>query len=248
MDITTNIQAVNSDLQKYITTALLYNIQYKKWNKQIVEFISSISSKDVHDITQYIATNNCYSDSSITIEPKYTHYDSNKPNMYILIGLPGSGKSTFRYNLNKVHHYNIISRDDFIVQRYQHLVLDSTNYHELYSKCWELSINDTNCNDDFVSFYQHELSKKQDVIIDMTNLTIKTRKKWSVYADKYGYNIVMIWLNRNVEQCINSQTGRDKQISDQTILNMFEQLTPPVIFHECHEIFIINHVDNFTNN
>lgn len=252
MDINTNIKDTIPDIDKYITSTLLYNIEFKKWNKQTIDFIYRLSDQNLHSsiysIFQYITKNNCYnSESNINPQNRFKPSTLTNPTMFVLMGLPGSGKSTFRTKMEQNNHYNIISRDDFIIEKYQHLVSVYDSYNDLYSKCWELSINDNNCNDDFVSYYKHILSKKEDVIIDMTNLSTNSRKKWSSYAELYGYNITIIWLNRSLSHCIESQQQRNKQISTKTIIDMHHQLIPPILFHECNEIFIINHVDNFSN-
>ncbi|MCB1711536.1 MAG: ATP-binding protein [Candidatus Riesia sp.] len=251
MEINTDIKKTVPDIEQYIISVLLYNIEFSKWNKETVKFVYDLLPRNLHStiyhIYQYINKACCYNnDSKINPQLRFTNFDSSNPTMFVLMGLPGSGKSTFRKNMELNGQYNIISRDDFIVEKYQHLIMGHENYNELYTKCWELSINDDNCNDDFVTHYKHILSKKQDVIIDMTNLSINSRKKWSSYAETYGYNLSIIWINRSVNQCIESQQQRNKQISAKTIIDMHQQLTPPILFHECNDVFIINHVDFFS--
>ena len=90
----------------------------------------------------------------------------NQPYVILLIGLPLSGKSTF-YNKHLSNMNNIlISRDEIILSEF-----GSRNYDLAYDVLGESKLIDKKLKSELL-----RLSKeKRNVVIDMTNLTIKGR-------------------------------------------------------------------------
>ena len=100
--------------------------------------------------------------------------------LIIMVGLPGSGKTTFIKTLpNPV----ICSADHFFEKRGEYK-FDSTKLHTAHSAC----LNKANDN---------MLMKKPIVVIDNTNLTNKDRLPYENMAEKYGYEITYVVFEPN---------------------------------------------------
>lgn len=104
-----------------------------------------------------------------------------QPHIILTVGLPCSGKSTYV----KQHYpdHTIISSDLFIEAEADRL---GKTYNEVFSektKEAEKWFNET---------FDYCLSKKQDIIIDRTNLSQKTRRKYIDKAKSNGYRVSII--------------------------------------------------------
>lgn len=98
------------------------------------------------------------------------------PKLVVLSGLPASGKSTYRAQ-DKFKDYIHVSSDDYI---------------EYYAKSRGLSYGDvfeevapyskTYAN----MMFDNAKAAKKNIIVDMTNLTLKSRRRWLSRAGK-GY-------------------------------------------------------------
>jgi predicted kinase len=87
---------------------------------------------------------------------------------HVLVGLPGSGKSTFAKALNAHGDYTIISRDD-IVEEY-------AEAHGLtYDQAWSLTLQ--TADSDMEARLEMALERGDMIIWDQTNLTVKSRRR-----------------------------------------------------------------------
>jgi predicted kinase len=101
--------------------------------------------------------------------------------IYILIGTPASGKSTYIQTIiNKLNNPFIASTDNIITSLHPELsyneayALESGNFKHL-TKLMKQGIKDA-------------LAEGRDVIVDRTNLRSKSRKEYLKYADAFsGY-------------------------------------------------------------
>lgn len=90
-----------------------------------------------------------------------------------LVGPPCSGKSTY---IQHQRGFTIISRDDTLME-YGKLKYPDLNYSELFKA---LSTEDHEAVDKLVSEKFMEATKnRENIIIDMTNMSPKSRRKWS---------------------------------------------------------------------
>ena len=109
-------------------------------------------------------------------------------NLYLMCGLPGSGKSTFLKNKVKNKETSaIISRDEI---RFA-LVKPEEEYFshekEVYTELWK-RINEA-------------LITKKDVFVDQTSLTPKARQ-W-LLSHVHGYTYAnLIWIDEDLETCL----------------------------------------------
>jgi len=104
--------------------------------------------------------------------------------IFILMGLPGSGKSTYK----EKHFSNLesLSRDD-ILMNYSGEKFGSG---KTYNEYWKLLDSDDQSKID--SILQKEFTRlkrvKKDFVVDMTNLGWKTRRKW--FSSNYNTEII----------------------------------------------------------
>ena len=101
-----------------------------------------------------------------------------KPICKILVGLPGVGKSTYIHD--NYFHYAKLSTDDII-----------SNIADMYNMTYNKAFKDliTFADKLFWSDVEHSAKFGFNMIIDRTNLSIKSRKKLIDLIKPYGYTI-----------------------------------------------------------
>jgi len=141
---------------------------------------------------------------------------------YMLIGLPGSGKSTWIKNNNKMlGNFAIISTDDFIEKRATFL---GKTYSEVFSS--EIKAATQQMQQDL----QDAIRDKKNIIFDQTNLTVKTRRgKLSQLPKNYARIAVLFEIDENeLENRLNrrgQETG--KVIGQKIVDDMRSRYEPP---------------------
>jgi len=159
---------------------------------------------------------------------------NNKKVLVLLVGHPLSGKSTF-LKQNNIPNDVIISRDN--------IILDMANTHN-YNDAW--NVVDQKEVDTRLRNVINELSQSSTtslVVIDMTNLTVKGRKR---ILNKFGndfYKIAIIFPILSLDEIIDRNNKRmlqeNKHIPIEVIKNMKNIYEIPTLNENLNEIINI---------
>ena len=141
-----------------------------------------------------------------------------KPVLFINVGLPGSGKSTFCKN--HMNHFPIISRDKI---RFS-LIKENDTYFKKEKEVFEL----------FCAAIAENLQKKRSCVADATHLNYASRAKLINKLTELGcntnsYQVYFLYYDIPVETCLirNSQrTGRE-YVPEHIIRDMMLSLKKP---------------------
>jgi len=182
-----------------------------KFNKVLLENIISFSKFDrmgslsldnkIKDYYLEFDFDNFINESKI----KYNKKDKE---IVILIGLPGSGKSTFYNKYFKDKNYKLISRDELLIE-YGREKYNTNNYNEIWKK---LSQEEHRMIDGLLIKKFTEYKKKnENIVIDLTNVSMKTRKKW-FSGKKYFYR--MFVFLKTINECIENNKKRKNDDKD----------------------------------
>ena len=141
--------------------------------------------------------------------PNASRYDDRWGRVIMLSGLPGVGKDTFiHHNLS---HLPVISLDDIRE---------------------ELHISPHMPQGQVVSAAKDRaaelLRKKQPFVWNATNLTPLVRKKQISLFQAYGASTQIVYLETNWQEQLHRNAARSSVVPERAILNMLEQLTPPL--------------------
>jgi len=133
--------------------------------------------------------------------------------MILLIGLPGSGKSTWveRYATNRKHTVSI-SSDKIREELYGDEATQGDN-NKIFSLVRERA--------------EEALKDCKDVIIDATNMTIKDRSAYFDIAKTYGAVVTGILFDIPVEECKRRNSKRDRVVPDFVYDKMMERYEQP---------------------
>jgi len=142
----------------------------------------------------------------------------------MLIGLPGSGKSTFRENFLKDNkdEYVIVSLDDFVDE---YASANNMNYSEAWSK---MNMKDASKKMD--QMFVDAINAEKNIIIDMTNMSVKSRKgKLSKLSEGYSKKAYVFIVPDNVldERLKNREIQTGKSIPKFVITNMSRSYVAP---------------------
>ena len=142
---------------------------------------------------------------------------ANKPILYMLIGIPASGKST--WIKNHKHDAVIIDTDSYLDDVAYKAGLTYSNVFAAHSKAAEKAM--------YTKLAQ-AVKDRKDILWDQTNLTIKSRmKKLAMIPDDYD-KIAVIFKNPDHDELrrrLDSRPGKD--IPMPIIRNMINSYQPP---------------------
>ena len=150
--------------------------------------------------------------------------DSYENEVIVLIGLPCSGKSTVRAEFP---NHEVISRDDIIESLYE-----GETYNEKFAKSDDKEIRKV-----LEARKKALISEKKDVIIDMTNLTRKSRRKRLSSFPKSYKRTAIVCLTGLAE--IKRRNEERKKVGKFIGWDVFERMmksTYPPMFDEFEEI------------
>ena len=164
-----------------------------------------------------------------------------------MVGPSGAGKSTYCKRLKSVLETDvtkvgIISRDTFIVDNFKWAYPITTNYNELYHACFKDSMNNPTADKEFDAFCAKVIEENDIVLIDMTNLTLKSRLKWCRLGKPVNAYITNVWFETPKEQCkLNQHTSlRTKRIDAGIIEDMFDRVEFPLLGFDCNRIIVVD--------
>jgi predicted kinase len=142
--------------------------------------------------------------------------NTNKSKVVILVGPPLSGKDTF-LNSNDFTNFTLISRDDILMSLH-----DNSSYSEAFDK-----VNQKEVDRLLNQKIQDSITEKENVVINMTNLSPKSRNKHlSKFPSNHYYKIAVVFPKLDLSDYINRNEGRlineNKFIPVPVIKNMID--------------------------
>lgn len=116
--------------------------------------------------------------------------------LYLMVGLPGSGKTTFAKQLVKIlDNTDYVSRDDI---RFRYFKENNVTFNK------EFFTYEKQVCDEFYSTLAKSIQEGHDVIADATHLTRKSRSKTIANVKKYleqDISVMIIYLNIPYKNC-----------------------------------------------
>lgn len=142
------------------------------------------------------------------------------PRFVMLVGVPGSGKSTYARKLvEQGPSYAIVSRDDILTNTYSNLT-----YSEAFKQANHKQIDEA-----LNIRLQMLLDLNKDIIVDMTNLTKASRKRTLDKVDK-EYDKFCIYFpidNKTMFERAEARVSEGKVIPKNVLDDMMNRLEVP---------------------
>ncbi len=139
----------------------------------------------------------------------------------ILIGLPGSGKSTWAHQfIVQCPRYRIVSTDTTRAQLYGDEAIQGS-WHDVWRHIQQ-SLR--------ASLETLEAGQLDGVIYDATNARRRHRRQFIQYLQRLGYGpLGAIWFDRPLSICLERNAQRHRQVPEAVICRMQRQLqgAPP---------------------
>jgi predicted kinase len=155
------------------------------------------------------------------------------PKLYMLIGVPGSGKSTWIKNQNfDTNTVVVVSTDDIIEKR---ALAQGLTYSDVFQAEIRYATTEMNRN------LTVAVANNKDIVWDQTNLTVKSRRaKLAQIPDQY-LKIAVYFItpdDSELERRLKSRPG--KVIPANIVIGMKSQLQRPEQDEGWHEVWMGN--------
>ena len=140
------------------------------------------------------------------------------PKLYILIGLPASGKSTYAKWLSEYNNAVIISSDDIREKWYGSAEVQGDN-NKIFSYMQKLTVEN--------------LLEKRDVIYDATNVTLNSRSFLRHYTPlldiRKNISLEGVIFATPFTECCERNLKRDRAVPVSVMDKMYRRFTPPLL-------------------
>ena len=149
-------------------------------------------------------------------------------NLYLMCGVPGSGKSTFLKNKIKNNNSVIISRDAI---RFS-IVKPEEDYFSHEDEVLEIFWNQIN----------EALAANKTVYVDQTSLTPRARKWLLQHITGYEH-ANLIWIDEDLETCLErneERKGTRSYVPREIICRIFPQFIEPSLEEGFYRIYRYN--------
>ena len=131
-----------------------------------------------------------------------------KPKIVLLVGLPGSGKSTWASGKK-----GVLSSDAL-----RELLADDPDNQTIHARVFRV----------LRDLLKQRLELNRPVTyIDATNLTPKSRRDYIKLADRFDCEIEAVFFDVPAEECMRRNRGRQRIVPDEVIRKMAKELVPP---------------------
>lgn len=141
--------------------------------------------------------------------------------LMVMVGLPGSGKSTWaRRYTRRYPSWLIVSTDDIRRQLYGDAAIQGE-----WRDIWRRVIQQLSGGRQAIAQGQ-----ASGVIYDATNVRRRHRREFVQTARGYGYApVVAVWMDTPLATCLMRNRARSRQVPAEVIEKMYRQLTaaPP---------------------
>lgn len=143
-------------------------------------------------------------------------------NLYLCVGIPGSGKSTWAKKNALQLNASIVSRDEI---RFS-LIEDGADYFSKETETYNLFVNEI----------QQRLNNGENVIADATHLNCASRIKLLNRLNLHGVNIIPIFFDTPLRIAMERNEKREgrARVPRSVMRRMGAQLVPPH-YHEAHK-------------
>lgn len=162
------------------------------------------------------------------VQPATVPVRSPRGYVVLTIGLPGSGKTTWYKRRGVLPLSSDMLRsilfDDITEQRYQGLVF-STLRSLLRARL---------------------IAKMPWNYVDATNLSPHERRQWVKMAKSFGYEVQAVFFDVPLSVCLERNSKRDRQVTDEVMHKLAERLRPPA-FKEGFDKITVVRVKGATN-
>lgn len=147
--------------------------------------------------------------------------------VFVMIGAPGSGKSTYAKKLRGANSAVYISRDEIRFSLMNEGDAFFSNEHQVYQE--------------FTYEILKAISENKNVIIDATHLTKKSRQKLfnAIHIDKNKTSVAAFYMDTPLDICIKrneTRKGTKTYVPPAELRRMFFRLEPPS-YQEYNQIF-----------
>lgn len=151
---------------------------------------------------------------------------------YMLVGVSGAGKSTYRKHLLNTHMFDasVYSLDDF---RQEFAKIHDPSRVGNAAACFELACNNDKIFNKFVDEKFKEVVKSPVIINDNTNQTVKARRAFYEKV-KATHKVVAVLINADLDTILERQKHRGAaRVSDGVVKDMFFRMQSVLIGEDC---------------
>ena len=159
--------------------------------------------------------------------------------LYMLIGVCGSGKSTFKKSVMSSCSDEIINfslddlREEYYIDKSEHKTIEG------YRKAFQASCDDKEFTNRMFKDYIEALKTGKNIIADNMNVTKKRRRAFLVEARKKGYKVIAVTFPNTLSTLLErQQTRTDKRVPSDVVINTYGMLQQPSLL-EFDEIRIM---------
>jgi len=140
--------------------------------------------------------------------------------LYILTGLPGSGKPTWAARV--LPNAVVVCKDDIREE-----ICGNADNQSQNKRVRRIAM----------ARAKEFLFQGKDVILDATHLTPKSRRDMAALAPK-GMPVVIVWFDTSLKTCLERNTARKKFVPLDVIRRMHFNFVPPKK-HECDKLIVV---------